>query len=446
MTTHKHRDDDELLVYRLRLPGRDDTIANDLANCSECARRMAENERFLVSLRDGETWRAAGDEQTAGMEDGLSKLRLELDQRAEHEAAAAVVWETLQTLPTVTWAENLEAAAPNEMLTRRLLNAGVAALDHSPDDTLAILDAAEVSTRKLDRPAAAEYRCEIWKNRANAYRMCGDYDAALNATARAAKYTRLWSTGTYALGLVIYTRGTVLFKMGRYTEANDCADAAIEYLRDFLDRRQIAYARNLKAAICTEEGRLREAAAIYTELRPEMEALQDVFGMATMTANLATTNVRLGNLTVGRKFAIEAMQRFMDLGSSADEIRMKWVLATIRSAEGGREDASDKFRSVASAFEKLGMHGDAARVKLDIAEELLRSEEWEEMEVVAREAAEAFARNDTRAYLAEALSHLRQAVEHRAATAELLAYVRSYIDADRPRSEFKPPQPHSNTN
>ena len=108
------------------------------------------------------------------------------------------------------------------------------------------------------------------------------------------------------------------------------------------------------------------------------------------------------------------------------------------AAEGEREEAIEKFRSVAASFESLGMHGDAARVKLDIAEELLRDEEWPGLEEVAREAAETFARNDTRAHLAEALVYLRHAVEHRAATPELLAYVRTYLSVELP-TKFEPP-------
>jgi tetratricopeptide (TPR) repeat protein len=436
-TPHRHREDDELLVYRLALAGRDESVATDIASCAECARRMEENDRFLESIRDSETWRAATDD-AAVSEAGLSKLRLELDQRAEHEGAATAFMDQLQRLPPTEWVATVSRAEPNEALTRRLVNAGIAALDRSPIETLAILDAAEETTRKLSS-GVAEYRCDIWKNRANAYRMTGEYDAALAATARAAKYTRSWPTGTYALGQVIYTRGTVLFKMGRYTEANDCADAAIEYLRDFGDRQRIAYAQNLKATICAEEGRVKEAAAIYAELRPEMESLGDTFGVATMTANLATSNVRLGNLNIGRKYAIEAQQRFIDLGSTADEVRMKWVLATIRAAEGDREGAIEKFRAVATGFETLGMHGDAARVKLDIGEELLRSEEWEELEVTSREAAETFARNDARPHMVEALAYLRQAAEHRSVTTELLAYLRTYIETDKPEAKFDPP-------
>ncbi len=439
-TSHRHRTDDELLVYRLGLAEKDESVAEDIASCAECARRMEENDRFLASIRDSETWRAAQADETAFSEAGFSHLRVELDQRADQERVAAAFFEELQWLARTEWVMKVRGAGPNEALTRRLLSAGIAALDRSPGETLAILDAAEESTRGLTSAVAAEYRCEIWKNRANAYRMTGEFDTALAATSRAARYTRLWPTGTYALGQVIYTRGTVLFKMGRYTEASDCADAAIEYLRDFGDRRRIAYVRNLKAAICTEEGRLREAAAIYEELRPEMEALEDTFGVATMTANLATTSVRLGNLNTGRKYAIEALQRFIDLGSIADEVRMKWVLATIRAAEGDRDGAIERFRAVATGFEILGMHGDAARVKLDIGEELLRREAWQELEVVSREAAETFARNDARPHLIEALAYLRQAVEHRSVTTELLAYLRSYIEADRPDVRFDPPR------
>jgi hypothetical protein len=57
------------------------------------------------------------------------------------------------------------------------------------------------------------------------------------------------------------------------------------------------------------------------------------------------------------------------------------------------------------------------------------------------EAADAFARNDARLHLAEALSYLRQAVEERTATPELAEYIRSYIEADDSSAPFAPPPP-----
>jgi hypothetical protein len=95
---------------------------------------------------------------------------------------------------------------------------------------------------------------------------------------------------------------------------------------------------------------------------------------------------------------------------------------------------------VAAEFETLGMHGDAARVKLEVAEELLRHEDWEEAEATAREAADSFARSDSRPYLAEALGYLRKAVEERTATAELAEYIRSYIEIDDETIAFTPPR------
>jgi tetratricopeptide (TPR) repeat protein len=439
---HRHLNDEELLAYRVGSADAalDAPVAAEIAACEDCARRLAETDRFLAGLADPLTWRESLGEGK-GFQEGLSALRAETAARAEMERAAADSFGELEASPCYEWPERVRRLRPNELLTRRLIDAAVAALDLSPEEALMILEAGEVSTRKMSPRIAAEYRSEVWKNRANAFRMTGSYEKALAATSRAARYAGLWPTGAYALGQVIYTRGTILFKMGRYAEANDCADAAVEYLRDFGDRRRIAYAKNLKAAICTEDGRLREAVVIYSELRPEMEELQDAFGVATMTANLATTNVRLGNLSVARKFAIEALQRFIDLGSTANEVRMKWVLGTIRESEGDRDGAVSQLRSVATEFENLGMHGDAARVKLEIAEELLRGEDWEEVERVARDAAETFAKNDARLHLAEALGYLRRAVEERSASPELAAYIRSYIETDDQAAAFSPPVP-----
>jgi len=434
---HRHLSDKELLAYRAT-NALDAPVDAEIASCEVCTQRLAETDRFLAGLADPNTWRESLREGK-GFEEGLTALRAETAARAEMEHAAVEAFRELEGLPAWEWPERVRRLRPNELLTRRLIDAAVAALDQSPEEALMILEAGEVSTRKMPPRTAAAYRAEVWKNRANAFRMTGAYEEALAATSRAARYTRLWPTGTYALGQVIYTRGTILFKMGRYVEADDCADAAIEYLRDFGDRQRIAYAKNLKAAICTEDGRLREAVIIYSELRPEMEELQDAFGVATMTANLATTNVRLGNLKVARKFAIEALQRFIDLGSTANEVRMKWVLGSIRESEGDRDGAISQLRSVAAEFEGIGIYGDAARVKLEIAEEFLRCEDWEEAEKLAREAAETFAKNDARLHLAEALGYLRHAVEARTATPELAEYIRSYLEADDSSARFTPP-------
>jgi tetratricopeptide (TPR) repeat protein len=435
---HRHRSDEELLMYRLHAGSSPKNVLDDIAKCEDCRQRLDETDHFLASLADPTTWRES-QRDGKDFEKGLIEIRTEAAARAELGRAADALWYELGATPRAEWPEKVRRSAANEVLSRRLIDAAVAALDQSPTEALAILEAAEVSTRKMSPRAAAEYRCEVWKNRANAFRMTGEYEAALAATSRAARYTRLWPTGPYALGQVVYTRGTILFKMGRYAEANDCADASIEYLREFGDRRRTAYARNLKAAVCTEDGRLDEALAIYSELRPEMEALDDVFGVATMTANLATTHVRMGHLKTGRKFATEALHRFIDLGSAANKVRMKWVLGTIRKAEGDRDEAMLQLRLVAADFENLGMHGDAARVKLEIAEELIRREEWEDAEAVAREAAETFARNDTRVHRAEALMYLRHAVDARTATPELAAYIRDYMEADKGMSAFAPP-------
>jgi hypothetical protein len=85
------------------------------------------------------------------------------------------------------------------------------------------------------------------------------------------------------------------------------------------------------------------------------------------------------------------------------------------------------------------MFGDAAQVKLDITKELLLHRRWDEARIVAAEAADTFARNDSRLHLAAALAYLREAVAKRAATPELAIYVRAYFETDDPVAVFRPP-------
>jgi hypothetical protein len=83
--------------------------------------------------------------------------------------------------------------------------------------------------------------------------------------------------------------------------------------------------------------------------------------------------------------------------------------------------------------------GSYALAKLDLTEELLRLEEWDEAGTMAGRAAEAFARAGAKLHLSTALAFLRQAVQQRSATLELVQYVREYVKADEEERTFAPP-------
>ncbi len=85
------------------------------------------------------------------------------------------------------------------------------------------------------------------------------------------------------------------------------------------------------------------------------------------------------------------------------------------------------------------MLADAGFVKLALTEELLRLEQWDEAGMMAGQAAEAFAHAEAKLHLSAALAFLRQAVQQRSATLELVQYVRDCVKADEEERLFVPP-------
>jgi tetratricopeptide (TPR) repeat protein len=166
--------------------------------------------------------------------------------------------------------------------------------------------------------------------------------------------------------------------------------------------------------------------------------LDDADGVARVTESLAVTCLRRGNLGDARRYAVEALDRFAALGSRAEEIRMRWVLGSLRMHEGDADGAIEYLRNAVSEFETLQMHADAALVRLEITEELLRRGQWEEAEILAREAAATFARNDARLHFAAALAYVRECVIRHEATPALVERLRGYIDAGDASTPFAP--------
>jgi tetratricopeptide (TPR) repeat protein len=426
--THRHWSSNELTAFRIG-EGATGERADDVATCTTCTRRLEEVTRFLAALSDPGTWEAVREEPRPSPATA-ERLRAAAGANETASREASDVVRDFQTYPFADWPSLAGELPPNEELARVLIDTAAHLLDTSPRDALHVLSAAEVATQTISRTVAAEYRTEIWKNRANALRMVADYKAALRATRRAARYTRLFPMGRFSLGQVTYTRATVLFKMGEYAVSSRCAEDAVKLLAEFGDRVRISHARSLQAAAATEEGRLDDAFSAYVALRSTLGELGDADGVARITHSLAVTSLRLGRLSDARKFALEAMQRFIDLGSTAEQVRVQWVLGTLRMREGDTAGAFEYMRIAVERFEALSMHGDAARVRLEMTGELLRRARWTEAEMLAREAAETFARNDARLHLAEALAYLRDAVARGAATAALVDRVLLYLDQD----------------
>jgi len=444
MSGHRHYTTADLLAY---LDENEDLVnvaevAAAIASCTTCAVRLGELQRFGRLIADREVWREVP--VHTGQPPSIMDVLTEADRMEREKRAAEYDFAALIATPLETWPRYLAAhpSAPTEALVRRIVDAAVAELERQPAHSLALLDAADsVAGRVSDPNGQFDCRGEVWKNRANALRILGRYAEALSATVTAEGFADEIATGGFILAQIIYTRGTVLFKMGRFAETIQTARDASRRFAGYGDVKRVIHARNLEAIALTEQGETAEGLRVYLLIAQQLQQLDDPQMAARVAENIAVSHQHLGNYVQARTYAVTAQERYRELGAESEVIRAEWTLGAIDLLVGETEIGLTRLRRAAAAFEARGMLADAGFVKLALTEELLRLEEWDEAGVMAGQAAEAFARSGARLHLSTALSFLREAVQGRSATPELVRYVREYVTADEEGLRFEPPSP-----
>jgi tetratricopeptide (TPR) repeat protein len=442
MTGHRHYTVADLLAY---LDENEDLVsvaevAAAVASCAVCAARLNELQGLGRLIADRETWHEV--DAPAGHPPSIMDVLTEADRMAREKRAAESDFAALVATPLETWPLYFAGhpSAATEGLVRRVTDAAVAELDRQPAHSLALLDAADsIASRVSDQNGQFECRSEVWKNRANALRILGRYEEALAATVMAERFTEEIATGGFMLAQIVYTRGTVLFKMGRFVETIQTARDASYRFAEYGDVKRVIHARNLEAMALTEQGQIAEGLRVYLLIARQLQPLDDPQMTARVTTNIAVSHRRLGNYDDATTYTLAAQQLYRALGAKSEIIRTEWTLGLIDLRVGETEGGLARLRGAAAAFEALLMPADAGFVKLDLTEELLRLEEWDEAGMMAGQAAEAFVRAGAKLHLSTALAFLREAVQQRSATLELVQYVRDYVKADEEERTFAPP-------
>jgi tetratricopeptide (TPR) repeat protein len=371
----------------------------------------------------------------------LSEILNTSRRRQMERDGAKDTFEQLLKLKREDWQMYLDHAPTKrtEALAECIIAAAVGELDRDAKGALALLDEAETILPWLDPRAVNHLGADIEKNRANAHRELGSYPEALAAAERVIAIASDWAGGGFDIALGIYARGTTFFKMGQYKEAlKDAIDAGYRFA-EFGAIQRVIYARNLEASVHTEEGAVAEALHVYRLILPQAERIGDVVMAARATSNIAVAQFRLGELSEAESFALDAKRRFTELGIESEVIRSEWVLAAITFSKGAHEEGLTGQYRAARAFEQHNMLADVAFVKLHMVGDLLSIDVWDEAERLAREAADTFAQSGAKLHQMQAIAYLREAVEKRSATRELVDYVRAYIAADNPLRAFTPP-------
>jgi tetratricopeptide (TPR) repeat protein len=442
MTGHRHYTTADLLAY---LDQNEDVVnvaavAEAVLWCTACAARLRELQGFNRLMSDAEVWREA--QRPASQPPRIMEILVDAERVGHEKRAAEHDFAALIAAPVETWPAYFASHryASTEALVRRIMDPAIAELERQPAYALVLLDAADAIAGRVNDPnERIDCRSEVWKNRANALRLLGRYDEALDATVVAARFAEEIATGAFMLAQIIYTRGTVLFKMGRFAETIKTARDASQRFAEYGDVKRVIHARNLEAMALTEQGETAEGLRVYLLIAQQLQQLDDPQMTARVTKNIAVSQRRLGNYDDATAYTLAAQQLYRALGADSEIIRTEWTLGAIDLLTGETETGLTRLRDAAVAFEALGMLADAGFVKLALTEELLSLGEWDEAGTLAGEAADTFARAGAKLHLSTALSFLREAVQQRAATLELVRYVRDYVIADEEGRQFDPP-------
>jgi len=416
-------------------------IASHLAECAECRRALAEAQWLTLLLRDVVLHDLAHGDPDPGRDLGWRDILAEQRRLRDEEVRANTVYADLRRVPVEAWKAEIAQRSHDktEGLVRRIIQAVEIELNRLPERALHMLDAAEEITNGLHDTVARRCLGDCWKHRANALRHLGRYPESLDAAELAETLYRSVQLDDFDVGQALFTRAGTLFKMTRYDSARAVLREATEVLRSFGASMPLAKTLILDGVIRCEQGDIAGAETVFLELVPMLEKFEDEMELARVRTNLAECTLRLGRPVDALPQAEAAVAGFARLAMDAEEIRARWTVAVIHLALGDGDVALDGLYDAAAAFEGRGMLGDAAFVKLDITEELLRRKEWSEAATNARELAVLFTKAGVTIASVLALAYLAEAVEGERAMPELVQYVRSYVTADDPDRRFEPP-------
>jgi tetratricopeptide (TPR) repeat protein len=413
------------------------TLSEHLERCSACQEVARQCSEIVSLLRERDVFDsfAASDADRAELRKAVLENLEAFDGR---RADADAVLPDLLARPMAAWDEYFEEHPQHRTveMARRLLAQVDVELNRRPEEALLLIGAAERIANRLPDQDCRATLGDVWKQRSNALRHLFRYEEALDAAEIAEAFYASLPAGDFDAGQARYTRAVTLFKMQRYSEALQAVASSATILQVYGDTVPLAKTIILDGGILIDTGAVAAAQQRWRDVLPMLERLGADIERARVLANLAECSLRLGQYDAAMHDAERAVARYRQLGMETECIRSEWTIGIIHLASGASDAGLDRLETAAAAFESRGMSGDAGFVKLDMVEELLRREAWSDAELLARDLVNLFARAGVTVASVNALEFLRQAVEHREASAATVRYVREYVSMDDPQRPF----------
>jgi tetratricopeptide (TPR) repeat protein len=421
-------------------------IETHIAACAACRTTVDFMRVTDADLGDEEVW-----EWTAGSATMNSLLAMAA-QIATEDAEADELLKDLLHAPAVTaWTkiQNIKRYRTGGV-ARRLSAHAFSIFEREPLDALTFADAAISVAEALPGdayPARAVYelRGTAWVQRANALRLLGRFDAALDSLTHAERAYRRLTSSALGLATVAFVRATVLNEQQRHEQAAAMAEQAEMAFAHLGDDERRMRALCLRAYIAFEQRNLVDATTLFEQVLAYGETLNDPVWIARGSQALGNCFLDRQNVGEASIHFHRSLTLFTELGITSERVRTEWGIARMLLEVGKHADAIRRLRDVMAAFESLGMVTDAALAGLDTAEGLLASERTREIIDLAAHLFFVFTDAGMLTGALTAIAYIKEAAARGTLTPGDLQVVRGFLRrAERkPDLLFIPPPSHS---
>jgi tetratricopeptide (TPR) repeat protein len=421
-------------------------IETHIAACASCRTTVDFMRVTDADLGDEDVW-----EQTEGSATMDSLLAMAAQIAAEDAEADELLKSLLQAPAVTAWTkiQNIKRYRTGGVV-RRLNAHAFSIFESEPLDALTFADAAISVAEALPDDlypghAVNELRGTAWIQRANALRLLGRFDAALDALTHAERAYRRLTSWALGLATVAFVRATVLNEQQRPDEAATMAAHAERTFAHLGDDERRMRALFLRAYITFEQHHLVEATTLFEQVLAHGEAINDAVWIARACQALGNCFLDRQNIGEASIHFHRSLALFAELGITSERVRTEWGIARMLLAVGKHADAVRRLRHVTAAFEDVGMVTDAALAGLDVADGLLVLERTHEIIEFAAHLFRVFTDAGMLTGALTAIAYIKEAAAAGTLTPTHLDAVRRFLRrAERqPELLFVPPPQHS---
>jgi hypothetical protein len=442
-----HYSDDELAWHSLEPRG---DIAAHLEGCAECSARSAEVQQFDAALSAGDTWthprnlRSAEDSTRVRLREIASALAKETAE-AERSLGPLIA----NPLPFIWKDVSRKRGSRTAGAVRVLCAAANDACERDPLHALNLADAALAIATSLNESEhylgikVHQLSGHASKERANALRYLGRFPTALDALDQAKRAYERADANPWDLAILLYTRGIVLYRSARATEAEQCADEAAAIFSATGDRVRHLHARMLRATVRYSLQDFAGARDDYRALLARAKEEGDDVLAARLSSAAAKCEIDLGDGKSAEPALLGALRVFEGEGMETEVARIRWALARVSLVAGHFTIAISQLRASRTECERLGLSNAVAYISLDLVEALVATgTNLLEVQNLCRELLATFKAAGLVNEALTALAYLREATRARTITSAKVRHVRRFLTRleNHPTLRFDPLQ------